>query len=87
MQFRVDLIVLFMSEFDIILGMDWLSSNHVSIDCFVKTITLRIPGQQEIVVATAQGNPLAEAFLAFIEEVEMPGQTSSLEQTRVVSEF
>ena len=74
-----------MSEFDIILGMDWLSSYHVSIDCFSKTVTLRIPGQQEIVVATAQGNPLAEAFLAFIEEVEL--QTAVLAETRIVSEF
>ena len=45
LQFRVDLIVLFMSEFDVILGMDWLSSYHVSIDCFVKAVTLRLPGQ------------------------------------------
>ena len=85
LQFQVELIVLFMSEFDIILGMDWLSSYHVSIDCFSKTVTLRIPGQQEIVVATAQGNPLAEAFLAFIEEVEL--QTAVLAETRIVSEF
>ena len=40
-QFRADLIVLIMSEFDIILGMDWLVSYHVSIDCFDKTVCLR----------------------------------------------
>ena len=43
MQFRADLIVLPMSEFDIILGMDWLSSYHVSLHCFAKIVCLRIP--------------------------------------------
>ena len=87
LQFRVDLIVLVMTEFDVILGMDWLSSYHVSIDCLAKTVTLRLPGQHDNVVATAQGNPLAEAFLAFIEEAELQYQISTLEKTRVVSEF
>ena len=39
-QLRVDLIVLLISEFDIILGMNWLSSYHVSIDCFAKIVCL-----------------------------------------------
>ena len=30
----VTLLVLDMRDFDIILGMDWLSTNHASIDCF-----------------------------------------------------
>jgi len=34
----VDLIIFFMSKFDVILGMDWLSSNHIKIDYFVKTV-------------------------------------------------
>ena len=34
-QFMADLIVLIMSEFDITLGMDWLESYHVSIDCLI----------------------------------------------------
>lgn len=37
-QFSVDLIIFHMSEFNIILHMDWLSSYHVSLDCFAKTI-------------------------------------------------
>ena len=49
MQFRADLIVLPMSEFDIILGMDWLSSYLVSIDYLAKTVCLRLPGQAEFV--------------------------------------
>jgi len=87
LQFTADLIVLPMSEFDIILGMDWLSSYHVSIDCFAKTICLRLPGQVEFVLATSQGNPFAEAFLAHIEEVLLRDQSATLAETRVVCEF
>ena len=39
-EFLIDLIVLRMSDFDVILGMDWLSSYHVSIDCFAKIVSL-----------------------------------------------
>ena len=84
LQFTADLIVLPMSEFDIILGMDWLSSYHVSIDCFAKTICLRLPGQVEFVIATSQENPFAEAFLAHIEEVLLRDQSVTLAETRVV---
>ena len=87
LQFTADLIVLPMSEFDIILGMDWLSSYHVSIDCFAKTICLHLPGHVEFVVATSQGNPFAEAFLAHIEEVLLRDQSATLAETRVVCEF
>ena len=86
-QFRADLIVLIMSEFDIILGMDWLESYHVSIDCFDKTVCLRLPGQHEFVIATSQGNSLAEAYLAYIEEVLPRDQSVTLAETRVVFEF
>ena len=67
--FEVDLIVILMSEFDIILGMDWLSSYHVSIGCFAKTVSLRVPGRTEVVVAASRGNQFAEAFLAYIGEL------------------
>jgi len=32
----VDLIFLFMSEFDVIMDMDWLSTYHVKIDYFAR---------------------------------------------------
>ena len=34
-----------MQDFDIILGMDWLSSYHAIIDCFCKEVTFHIPNQ------------------------------------------
>ena len=76
-----------MSEFDVILGMDWLASYHVSIDCYAKTVCLRIPRREELVVATSRGNPLAEAFLAHIEEMAEKDCMEALMSTRVVSEF
>ena len=39
--FPADLIELQLLEFDIILGMDWLSENYASIDCHDKCIWFR----------------------------------------------
>ena len=58
-----------MSEFDAILGMDWLSYYHVKIDCFDQTVCLRVPSKAKLVIVTSWENPLAEAFLSHIEEV------------------
>ncbi|KAL0534116.1 hypothetical protein IC582_028397 [Cucumis melo] len=39
----VTLLVLDMQDFDVILGMDWLSANHASIDCFSKEVVFNPP--------------------------------------------
>ncbi|KAL0546184.1 hypothetical protein IC582_016090 [Cucumis melo] len=39
----VTLLVLDMQDFDVILGMDWLSANHASIDCFRKEFVFNPP--------------------------------------------
>ena len=36
--FLIDLFCLPLSQIDVILGMDWLSSNHVLLNCFDKTL-------------------------------------------------
>ena len=41
---HLDLKVLYMIDFDVILGMDWLSSYHAILNCHAKTITLAMPG-------------------------------------------
>ncbi|XP_070020714.1 uncharacterized protein [Nicotiana sylvestris] len=41
---RVDLMLLDIIDFEIILGMDWLSLYHIVLDFHAKTITLVIPG-------------------------------------------
>ena len=40
-EFSADLIALPFREFDLILGMDWLSKHRVIIDCDKKTVVLR----------------------------------------------
>ena len=43
----MDLISLEMKDFDVILGMDWLTKHHASIDCFRKRVVFAMPGQHE----------------------------------------
>ena len=42
----VDLIILDMHDFDVILGMDWLETYHATMDCFSKTFTFKLKGEQ-----------------------------------------
>ena len=44
MVLKANLIPLEMSDFDVILGMDWLSNHRASIDCFPKKIRFEKPG-------------------------------------------
>ena len=46
-QFLIDLVVLPLSQIDVILGMDWLSSNHVLLNCFEKSIVFPESGVSE----------------------------------------
>ncbi|XP_073017793.1 uncharacterized protein [Primulina eburnea] len=46
--FNAELIQVNMVEFDVILGMDWLSKSHAIVDCRRKIIKLRTPSQKEI---------------------------------------
>jgi len=39
-ELKVDLLPLELHDFDVILGMDWLSMNKAQMDCFTKTVTL-----------------------------------------------
>ena len=40
----IDLICLPLSQIDVILGMDWLSSNHVLLNCFDKSVVFNDSG-------------------------------------------
>ena len=46
--FLVDLVELEILEFDVILGMDWLSAHHAILDCFNKVVTLSRSGKPVI---------------------------------------
>ncbi|XP_070055112.1 uncharacterized protein [Nicotiana tomentosiformis] len=43
LETSIDLLLLDMVDFDIILGMDWLSPYHAILDCHAKTVTLSMP--------------------------------------------
>ncbi|XP_070017919.1 uncharacterized protein [Nicotiana sylvestris] len=44
LETSVDLLLLDMVDFDVILGMDWLSPFHAILDCHAKTVTLALSG-------------------------------------------
>ena len=48
-ELSIDLIVLPFHEFDLILGMDWLSKHRAIIDCDTKTIFLECSDMSEVV--------------------------------------
>jgi hypothetical protein len=48
-ELKVDLLPLELHDFDVILGMDWLSMNKAQMDCFTKTVTLQRPDGKKIV--------------------------------------
>ncbi|XP_070025948.1 uncharacterized protein [Nicotiana sylvestris] len=45
----VDLLLLNMVDFDVILGMDWLSPYHAILDCHAKMVTSAVPGLSRLV--------------------------------------
>ena len=46
---HVDLVILDMVDYDVTLGMTWLSSNFAILDCNAKTVTLAKPGTDPLV--------------------------------------
>ena len=49
-EFSVDLIALPFHEFDLILGMDWLSKHRAIVDCDKKTVLLKCSDFSEVIV-------------------------------------
>ncbi|WMV49778.1 hypothetical protein MTR67_043163 [Solanum verrucosum] len=47
-QTWADLVILDMTDFDIILGMTWLSPFYVVLNCNTKSVTLEIPGREKL---------------------------------------
>ncbi|XP_069144551.1 uncharacterized protein [Solanum lycopersicum] len=51
-----DLIILGMVDFDVILGMDWLSPYHAVLECNAKTVTLAMPGVPRVEWKSVSGS-------------------------------
>ena len=73
-EFLGDLIELSFREFDVILGIDWLSRHQVVVDCIMKRVTLRTPSGEEVTFIDERLNHLSnvifrkecEAYLAYV---------------------
>ena len=63
-EFLEDLIKLSFKEFDVILGMDWLSRHQVMVDCRMKRVTLRTPKEDEVTFIGERSNHLSNAISA-----------------------
>ena len=47
-EFPADLVALDMRDFDVVLGMDWLSHHRAMLDCYKKEVKLNRPGKLEV---------------------------------------
>ena len=63
-EFPRDLIELSFREFDVILGMNWLSRHQVVVDCRMKRVTLRTPSGKEVTFICERSNSLSNAISA-----------------------
>ncbi|XP_070040718.1 uncharacterized protein [Nicotiana tomentosiformis] len=98
---RADLLLLDMTDFEIILGMDWLSPYHAVLNCHAKTITLEIPEFPRLewkgssvsasnhVISFLKARHMAEkgclAYLAYVQDIT--AETPTIESVPVVREF
>ena len=65
-EFLGDLIELFFREFDVILGMHWLSQHQAIDDCRMKKVTLRTPNDDEVTFIGERSNHLSNVIFAAI---------------------
>ena len=65
-EFMGDLIELSFREFDVILGMDWLSRHQAIVDCKMKRVTLRTPNEDEVTFTGERSSHLSNVISAAI---------------------
>ncbi|XP_070031653.1 uncharacterized protein [Nicotiana tomentosiformis] len=101
METRVDLLLLSMVDFDVILGMDWLSLCHAILGCHSKTVTLAIPDLPRVewsgsinyvpstVISYLKSQRMVEkgclSYLAFVRDVN--GETPSIDSVPVMKTY
>ena len=47
-EFPTNLVALYMRDFNVVLGMDWLSRHRATLDCYKKEVKLNRPGKLEV---------------------------------------
>ncbi|TYK09566.1 ty3-gypsy retrotransposon protein [Cucumis melo var. makuwa] len=68
----VTLLVLDMQDFDVILGMDWLSANHANIDCFGKEVVFNPPSDTREPEVSLSSKPVVREYPDVFPD-ELPG--------------
>ena len=63
-EFLADLITLPFREFDLILGMDWLSKHRAIVDCGQKTVVLRCSDLSEVIVQGIRSGAMSNVISA-----------------------
>ena len=63
-EFLADLIPLPFREFDLILGMDWLSKHRAIVDCGQKIVVLRCSDQIEVIVQGIVSSAMSNVIFA-----------------------
>ncbi|XP_070026526.1 uncharacterized protein [Nicotiana sylvestris] len=98
---RADLLLLDMIDFDVILGMDWLSPYHAILDCHAKTVSLVMPGLPRLewkgsivdtpsrVISFLKARRMVEngclAYLAYVRDIT--AESPTINSVPVVQEF
>ncbi|XP_070050515.1 uncharacterized protein [Nicotiana tomentosiformis] len=62
LETRVDLLLLDMVDFDVILGMDWLSPYHAILDCHAKTMTIALLGLPRLEWRVTSGYSISRGY-------------------------
>ena len=100
-EFPADLVALDMRDFDVVLGMDWLSRHRATLDCYKMEVNLHRPGKMEVkfrgisrelsssMISTMTTQKMlhkgSQGYLAFVVETGKKG--TILDEIPVVREF
>ena len=100
-EFEADLIVLDIHDFDIILGMDWLTKHRATVDCYRKEVHFSQPGEPEVIfcgerkilstslISVMQANKMlrkaCQGYLVYA--IESANSEMQLAKVPVVNEF
>ena len=100
-EFPADLVALDMRDFDVVLGMDWLSRHRATLDCYKKEVKFHRPGKLEVkfrgmrrelssnMISTMATQRMlrkgCQGYLAYVVETEKEG--TLVDEIPVVREF
>ena len=100
-EIPTDLVALDMRDFDVVLGIDWLSRHRATLDCYKKEVKLHIPGKLEVkfrgmrrelssnMISTMAAQRMlrkgCQGYLAYVVETEKEG--TQVDEIPVVREF